>query len=66
MAFSVGPSGQTLLFAPKHNIEFVENSKSRSLPNGELLRKKVMLYMRYNVLFARVKLVDYGFFTNTS
>lgn len=66
-AFSfASPGGQTLIASPKHNIEFVSEDKSRSLSTNEILRKKVMLYLRYNMLLARVEAINIGIYSNTS
>ncbi len=60
------PTGQVYSQNVRHNIEFVKVDKSRSRTNDELIRNKVIMYLRYQVLLMRVNSVNARLEYNTS
>jgi len=60
------PTGQVYSQNVRHNIEYVKVDKSKSRTNNELLRNKVIMYMRYQVLLMRVYSVNKRLEYNTS
>ena len=60
------PVGQTLSQTARHGIEFVREEKSRDLSTNELLKKKVTLYLRYQIMLARVAKINSDVAFNTS
>ena len=60
------PNSQALNQTPHHKIEFTEEDKSRDLTNNVIIRNKVILYMKLNVLLARVVMINNSNGFNTS
>jgi hypothetical protein len=60
------PNSQTLIVTIRHQIEFAQEDKSRDLTENELLKNKVVLFMRYQILLLRVSAVNASFGFNTS
>lgn len=42
----------------RHTIEFRQEDRSRDLTNNELLKNKVVMYLRLNILEVKVLMVD--------
>lgn len=42
----------------RHTIEFREEDRTRDLTNNELLKNKVVMYLRMNVLEVRVMMIN--------
>jgi len=60
------PNTQILSQTVRHQIEFVQEDSSKDLTNNELLKNKIVMYMRLQILMIRVSVINncYGF--NTS
>lgn len=65
--FSV-PSGDTMYQRQRHLIENTSGINKRDVPADELLKQKVILYARGEVLLMRIIAIDvyYGYYVNTS
>ncbi len=65
--FSV-PSGETMYQRQRHLIENTAGINKRDVPADELLKQKVILYARGDVLLMRVIAIDvyYSAYNNTS
>ncbi|MBZ0203338.1 MAG: hypothetical protein K8I03_10020 [Ignavibacteria bacterium] len=66
-AFNVmPPNSQALNQNLRHVIEFRQEDKSRDLTKNELLKNKVVMYLRLHILLARVLVIDANSGFNTS
>lgn len=50
----------------RHIIEFSQEDRTRDLTNNELLKNKVVMYLRLNVLEVRVMMINRYMEFNTS
>jgi len=50
----------------RHKIEFAQEDKSKDLTSNELLKNKVVMYMRLQVLMIRVTVINNSYGFNTS
>ena len=60
------PNSQTLILTIRHQIEFAQEDKSRDLTDNELLKNKVVLYLRLQLLAVRVSVINSTYYYNTS
>ncbi len=60
------PSVQVFSQNSKHKIEFVREVKNENLTKNELLKNKVVLYLRYQILMQRIAVVNSNAGFNTS
>lgn len=60
------PNTQALTQSLRHKIEFVLEDKAKDLTDNELLKNKVVMYMKMRVLLVRVILIDNNGGFNTS
>ena len=60
------PNSQPVAQVIRHRIEFVQEDKSKDLTENELLKNKVVMYMRLQVLMIRVAVINNSFGFNTS
>ena len=60
------PTGQIYSQSARHNIEFVKVAKSKDLSRNELLKAKVIQYIRYCVLVKRVAKINSNLVFNSS
>jgi len=60
------PVSQNLTLNTRHIIEFVQDDKQRDLTDNEILRNKVIMYMRMQVLLLRVEVINNNLGYNTS
>jgi hypothetical protein len=60
------PNNQALSQTNRHVIEYTQEDKTRDLSNNEILKNKVVLYLKMQILMVRVCMInsDGGF--NTS
>jgi hypothetical protein len=60
------PNIQVIAQTVRHQIEYAQEDKSKDITDSELLKNKVVMYMRLQVLTISVAVIDncYGF--NTS
>lgn len=59
VAFNVTtPNSQTLNQNLRHVIEYRQEENSRDLNGNELLKTKIMMYLRMQILEARVLVID--------
>jgi hypothetical protein len=54
----ISPNTQVLAQTLRHKIEFTQEDKSRDVTNNEILKNKVVMYLRMNVLMLRVAVID--------
>lgn len=67
IAFNFGsPNPNVLSLLARHNIEFRQEDKSRGLTNNELLKNKVVRYLKQEMLLSSVVRVDKNFAINSS
>jgi len=52
------PTGQSLTLNTRHVIEFVQGDRSKDLTDSELLKNKVVMYMRLQILMLRVGVIN--------
>jgi len=52
------PNNQALTQIIRHQIEFAQEDKSKDLTDNELLKNKVVMYMRLQVLMIRVAVIN--------
>lgn len=60
------PNSQPFAQVLRHQIEYVQEDKSKDLTDNELLKNKVVMYMRLQVLMVRVAVINNNFGFNTS
>ncbi|MCI0450636.1 MAG: hypothetical protein L0Y79_12795 [Chlorobi bacterium] len=60
------PNNQTLIVTIRHQIEFVQENKLRDLTDNEILKNKVVLFLRLQMLAIRVSVVNLSYGFNTS
>jgi hypothetical protein len=60
------PNTQTLAQTVRHHIEFAQEDKSKDLTENELLKNKVVLYLRIQMLLVRVMIINSNLEFNTS
>ena len=60
------PNSQTLIVTIRHQIEFAQEDKSRALSENELLKNKVVLFLRLQMLAIRVSVVNSVNYYNSS
>jgi hypothetical protein len=60
------PNSQTLSQTLRHHIEFAQEDKSKDLTDNELLKNKVVLYLRLQILLVRVNVINANYGFNTS
>lgn len=60
------PNSNTLAQSLRHVIEFTQEDKSRDLNENEILKNKVVMYLRYQLLIIKVTSINYNFGFNTS
>ena len=60
------PNNQTLSQTARHVIEYTQEDKTRDLTNNEILKNKVVMYMRLQMLLVKVYAVNHGAGFNTS
>ena len=66
-AFNVmTPNSQVLSQNLRHVIEYRQEDKSRDLTNNEILKNKIVMYLRLQILLVRVTLIDSNDGFNTS
>ncbi len=67
IAFNFGsPNPNVLSLLARHNIEFRQEDKSRDLSNNELLKNKVVRYLKQEMLMNLVIRVDKNLAINSS
>lgn len=67
IAFNVtAPNNQSLAQTLRHNIEFAQEDKSKDLTDNELLKNRVVLYLRLQILLVRVVVINANYEFNTS
>ncbi len=67
IAFNFGtPNANVLSQLARHNIEFRQEDKSRGLTTNELLKNKVVRYLKQEMLLSSVVRVDKNFGINSS
>lgn len=67
IAFNFGsPNPNVLSLLARHNIEFRQEDKSRDLSNNELLKNKVVRYLKQEMLMNLVIRVDKNLVINSS
>ena len=67
VAFNFGtPNVSVLSLLARHVIEFRQEDKSRDLTNNELLKNKVVRYLRMQILLSSVVRVDKNAGVNSS
>ena len=52
------PNSNSLAQTIRHHIEFAQEDKSKDLNENELLKNKVVLFMRLQMLLVRVVMID--------
>ncbi len=52
------PNSQAISQTLRHVIEYRQEDKSRDLTENEILRNKVVLYMRMQMMLLRVVVID--------
>lgn len=60
------PNNQALSQKLRHIIEYTNEDKTHYLTNGEILRNKVLYYMRIQILFHRVACINANIGFNSS
>lgn len=60
------PNANVLSQLARHSIEYRQEDKSRDLTNNELLKNKVVRYLKMQMLVSNVVRVDKNFGFNTS
>ena len=60
------PNANVLSQLARHSIEYRQEDKSRDLTNNELLKNKVVRYLRMQMLLSSVVRVDKNVWFNTS
>lgn len=60
------PNNQALSQVARHVIEYTQEDKTRDLTNNEILKNKVVIYMKKQILLVKVNSVNYGAGFNTS
>jgi len=60
------PNANVLTQMARHTIEYRQEDRSRSLTENELLKNKVVSYLRLQMLLSRVYRVDRNFGINSS
>lgn len=60
------PNANVLSQLARHTIEYRQEDRSRSLTNNELLKNKVVSFMRMQILISRVNKINQNFGFNTS
>lgn len=60
------PVGQNLTLNTRHVIEYVRDDNRKDLTDNEILRNKVIMYMRLQVLLLRVGVINNSLHFNTS
>ncbi len=60
------PNNQVLSQTAKHVIEYTQEDKTRDLTNNEILKNKVIMYMRFQILLVRVSIINSDEAFNTS
>lgn len=67
IAFNFGsPNANVLSQLARHSIEFRQEDRSRDLTNNELLKNKVVRYLKQEMLMSLVVRVDKNFGINSS
>ncbi|NOS85016.1 MAG: hypothetical protein HOP31_07735 [Ignavibacteria bacterium] len=67
IAFNFGtPNANVLSQLARHSIEYRQEDKSRDLTNNELLKNKVVRYLRMQMLLSSIIRVDKNAVFNTS
>ena len=67
IAFNVTtPNSQSLAQTLRHHIEFAQEDKSKDLTENELLKNKVVLFLRLQMLLVRVSVINANYGFNTS
>ena len=67
IAFNFGsPNPNVLSQLARHSIEFRQEDKTRDLTNNELLKNKVVRYLKHEMLLSSVVRVDKNFGINSS
>ena len=67
MAFNFSsPNNQVLSQSARHIIEYTQEDKTRGLTNNEILKNKVVMYMRMQVLNIKVTVINEGKGLNSS
>jgi hypothetical protein len=60
------PNTQALTISLRHKIEFAKEDKSKDITDNELVKNKVIMYMRMQILIIRVAVINNSFGFNTS
>lgn len=60
------PNNQVLNQNVRHVIEYTQEDKTRDLTNNEILKNKVVMYMRMQILFIKVSVINANIGFNTS
>ena len=67
IAFNFGsPNSSVLSLLARHSIEFRQEDKTRDLTNNELLKNKVVRYLKQEMLLSLVVRVDKNYGINSS
>ena len=67
IAFNFGsPNANVLSLLARHSIEFRQEDKTRDLTNNELLKNKVVRYLKQELLLSSVVRVDKNYWVNSS
>ena len=67
IAFNVtAPNSRQLTQTLRHHIEFAQEDMSKDLTENELLKNKVVLYLRLQMLHVRVSVINANYEFNTS
>lgn len=60
------PNSQIIAQTTRHQIVFVQEDKSKDITDNELLKNKVVMYMRFQVLMVRVAVINNSEMYNSS
>jgi hypothetical protein len=60
------PNSQPFAQVLRHQIEYVQVNKAKDLTENELLKNKVVMYMKFQVLMIRIAVINNNFGFNTS
>jgi hypothetical protein len=67
IAFNVmTPNANVLSQLARHRIEYRQEDKSKDITENEMLRNKVVMYMKMNMVLFRVAVIDANEGFNTS
>lgn len=67
LAFNFGaPNAQAMQLKVRHIIEYTEQDKSRDITENEILRNKIVMFMRLQMIIIKVAAVNSAAGFNTS